>query len=195
MFCYCIDPTVGDFVGFCPWFLQDSFAGPLEAWLIYKLLCSALKNWREAKDFHAARYPVIHSITSYEKCLSNYLPKLYKLCKQHSSNWSQKVTEAFYANIYGSVGFVVCLVVCFCLKLHQFRHKVAILFLRLTKQTSNAWLTSFIWRENRRLKWFCTPHWTPYSNTHHADIFICSNRFLINNSTDKYDQWGLISAR
>jgi len=144
MFCYCIDPTVGDFVGFCPWFLQDSFTWPLDAWLIYKLLCSASKNWGEAKDFHAARHPIIHSITSYEKCLSNYLPKLYKkLCKQHSCNWSQKVTEAFYANVYGSLGFVVCLVVCFCLKLHQFRHKVAIISFKFNEANEQCLVNVF----------------------------------------------------
>ena len=116
--------------GFCrifcrifPWFLQDSLAWPVGTWLNYKLICSASKNWREAKDFHAAPY-----LTSNENFISNYHPQLYKVIKHHSCMVSKRHNiEAFYVNAGGCLGFVVRLLVCFCLKLHQFWHAVAII--------------------------------------------------------------------
>jgi len=41
--------------------------------------------------------------------------------------------EAFYANAGGCLGFVVCLIVCFCLKLHQFWPAVAIISFKFNK--------------------------------------------------------------
>ena len=106
----------------------------------------SLKELKGSEMFHASPYLIIHSITSNEKFLSNYHPKLYKVCKHHSCVVSKRHNiEAFYANAGGFLGFVVCLLVCFCLKLHQFWHAVAIISFKFNEANEQ-------WFGNRKLK-------------------------------------------